>query len=161
MTNQKQETQNIILDYVIKERNGFYCHALEVTDVWDLQASIDSLFSDFKTIQSTSWSFGLLNDKVVRKNDSIGLVVHQPIRAESGSFDLRLPHYADSRGTIYYKDEAFSLKPNGREINYEVFYKIDVNKMKIRLSSIFIDEGGHLNQSSLEKIFMLELKSAI
>ncbi|MBT3475373.1 S8 family serine peptidase [bacterium] len=122
---------------------------------------IDSLFSDFKTIQSTSWSFGLLNDKVVRKNDSIGLVVHQPIRAESGSFDLRLPHYADSRGTIYYKDEAFSLKPNGREINYEVFYKIDVNKMKIRLSSIFIDEGGHLNQSSLEKIFMLELKSAI
>jgi len=122
---------------------------------------IDSLFTNFETIQSTSWSLGFLNDKVVTKNDSIGLVVHQPIRAESGSFNLRLPHYADYNGIIYFKDETYSLKPNGREINYEAFYEIDVDKMKIRLSSIFIDEGGHLKQSSLEKVFMLELKGAI
>ena len=74
---------------------------------------------------------------------------------------MRLPHYADYNGIIYFKDETYSLKPNGREINYEAFYEIEVNKMKIRLSSIFIDEGGHLKQSSLEKVFMLELKGAI
>ena len=122
---------------------------------------IDSLFTDFETIQSTSWSLGLLYDKVARKNDSIGLVLHQPIKAESGSFNLRLPAYADYKGNIYYEDKTYNLKPNGREINYEAFYEIEVNKMKIRLSSIFIDEGGHLKQSSLEKVFMLELKGAI
>ena len=123
--------------------------------------SIDSLFTDFETIQSTSWSLGLLNDRVVRENDSFGLVLHQPIKAENGKFNLRLPHYADYNGIIFYKDEIYSLKPNGREINYEAFYQIDINKIKIRLSSIFIDEGGHLKESSLEKVFMLELKGAI
>ena len=47
------------------------------------------------------------------------------------------------------------------KINYETFYEIDLNKVTLRLSSIFIDEGGHLKESSLEKVFMLELKGAI
>jgi hypothetical protein len=127
----------------------------------EVNPDTDSLFSDFKTIQSTSWSLGLLNDQVISKNDSLGLVVHQPLRAENGSFNLRLPGYADYKGNIYYKDHAYRLKPNGREINYETFYEIDLNKLTLRLSSIFIDEGGHLNETSLEKVFMLELKGAI
>ena len=127
----------------------------------EVDPDTDSLFSDFKTIQSTSWSLGLLNNEVISKNDSLGLVVHQPLRAENGSFNLRIPGSADYRGNIYYKDHAYSLKPNGREIDYETFYEIDLNKVTLRLSSIFIDEGGHLKESSLEKVFMLELKGAI
>jgi hypothetical protein len=38
---------NAILEQVINARNGHYCHALEVSDVYELQSIIDSLYDEF------------------------------------------------------------------------------------------------------------------
>ena len=38
---------NAILTDVIKKRQGHYCHALEVADVYQLQSVIDSLYDEF------------------------------------------------------------------------------------------------------------------
>ena len=38
---------NKILSEVLKQRKGHYCHALEVTDVYDLQAIIESIVGEF------------------------------------------------------------------------------------------------------------------
>ena len=35
-----------ILDYMIEQRNGHYCHALELTDVYDLECVIESFIMD-------------------------------------------------------------------------------------------------------------------
>lgn len=35
-----------ILDYMIKQRNGHYCHVLELTDVYDLECVIESFIMD-------------------------------------------------------------------------------------------------------------------
>ena len=35
-----------ILDYIIEQRKGHYCHALELTDVYDLECVIESLIMD-------------------------------------------------------------------------------------------------------------------
>lgn len=35
-----------ILDYIIEQRNGHYCHALELTDVYDLECVIESFIMD-------------------------------------------------------------------------------------------------------------------
>lgn len=35
-----------ILDYVIEQRKGRYCHVLELTDVYDLECVIESLMMD-------------------------------------------------------------------------------------------------------------------
>lgn len=32
-----------LLDYIIKQRNGHYCHALECTSAYDLEYTIESL----------------------------------------------------------------------------------------------------------------------
>ena len=35
-----------ILDYMIKQRKGHYCHVLELTDVYDLECVIESFIMD-------------------------------------------------------------------------------------------------------------------
>jgi len=131
---------------------GFYGHT-------KVNPHPDSLFSDFETINSFSWSIGLLHDKFISHNASIGAIVHQPIRAESGSFSLQIPLYADYLGNIYSHNQKYELEPNGRETDYELFYEKDFNKYKMRFTSLFIKDGGHLTDHELEKIFAVEIKS--
>ena len=120
-----------------------------------------SLFSDFEIIDSFSWTIGALIDNVPYSSDSFGFIIHQPLRAEEGSFTLNLPAFADSKGKIYSYNERYLLEPNGREVNYEIFYEKDFINTKVKLTSLFIKDGGHLSESSIEKVFMLELKSEI
>jgi len=120
-----------------------------------------SLFSGFETIKSFSWTFGALIDHLPNSNDSMGFIIHQPLRAEEGSLTLSLPAFADSKGKIYTYNERYLLEPNGREINYEFFYEKHFINTKVKLTSLFIENGGHLSDSPLEKVFMLELKSEI
>lgn len=37
---------NAILAMILESRKGMYIHALEVTDVWELQSCIDSLYDE-------------------------------------------------------------------------------------------------------------------
>ena len=119
----------------------------------------ESLFSDFETINTFSWSLGLLHDNFISPNSSIGAIVHQPIRAESGSFSLEIPLYSDYLGNIYSYNQKYELEPNGREINYELFYEKNLSNYKMRFASLFIQDGGHLAYGDLERVFTIELKS--
>ena len=38
---------NKLIADIIEERNGHYCHALEVTDVWDLEATIEGVIEGY------------------------------------------------------------------------------------------------------------------
>jgi len=38
---------NTIVNDIIIKRHGHYCHVLEVSDVWELEAIIDQLFNEF------------------------------------------------------------------------------------------------------------------
>ena len=38
---------NRIIDYIIEQRKGHYCHALELSNVYELQSTIDSIYDEF------------------------------------------------------------------------------------------------------------------
>ena len=38
---------NIILDKIYQDKQGHYCHALEVNDIFELQACIDAIYDQF------------------------------------------------------------------------------------------------------------------
>jgi len=38
---------NIIVNDILDKRKGHYCHALEVNDVYELQACIEALYDEF------------------------------------------------------------------------------------------------------------------
>lgn len=65
------KTMNIILKYMIEQRNGHYTHALEVNDVYELESTIENFIgelqdtftvNDFKDFFSTI-SLCCLNDE--------------------------------------------------------------------------------------------------
>ena len=37
-----------ILDRIIKDRNGFYCHAIEVNDMYEIESIIESIIELFE-----------------------------------------------------------------------------------------------------------------
>ena len=39
---------NSILEYMLKERNGMYCHALEVSSVYELESTIESFMDELQ-----------------------------------------------------------------------------------------------------------------
>lgn len=39
---------NSILEYMLKERNGMYCHALEVSSVYELESTIESFIGELQ-----------------------------------------------------------------------------------------------------------------
>jgi len=43
---------NAILEIVIDNRKGNYCHALEVSDVYELESVIESIYNEFIETQS-------------------------------------------------------------------------------------------------------------
>jgi len=38
---------NRIIDYIIEQRKGHYCHALELSNVYELQSTIDAIYDEF------------------------------------------------------------------------------------------------------------------
>lgn len=38
---------NKVLEYVLKVRNGHYCHAFEVESCWDLSSTLDGIHNEF------------------------------------------------------------------------------------------------------------------
>ena len=38
---------NRIIDYIIEQRKGHYCHALELANVYELQSTIDAIYDEF------------------------------------------------------------------------------------------------------------------
>ena len=39
---------NSILEYMLKERNGMYCHALEVSSVYELECTIENFIGELQ-----------------------------------------------------------------------------------------------------------------
>ena len=40
--------RNSILEYMLKERNGIYCHALEVSSVYELECTIENFIGELQ-----------------------------------------------------------------------------------------------------------------
>ena len=38
---------NRIINYIIEQRKGHYCHALELSNVYELQSTIDAIYDEF------------------------------------------------------------------------------------------------------------------
>lgn len=69
---------NLILDYMMNERNGMYCHALEVSSIYELECIIETFVgelqnqftsNDFKVFFSTIELY-FLEDENLSENEN-------------------------------------------------------------------------------------------
>ena len=59
-------------------------------------------------------------------DDWFGLRLSQPLRAERGKAQLRLPVGRTKYGQVVYKNRAVSLVPNARTLHAEALYGISI-----------------------------------
>ena len=77
--------------------------------------------------QTGAYSFDVAKVGVVAGNDQIGLRFSQPLRVESGGFDLFLPTgYDYPTQTATSSWEHYSMTPSGREVDAELAYSKSV-----------------------------------
>lgn len=44
---------NKLLNKIVKNRNGFYCHTIEVSNIYDIECIIESIFQNYESEEIT------------------------------------------------------------------------------------------------------------
>ena len=76
--------ENKIFYDLVMKRQGHYCHALEVNNVWELQACIDSLYDE--------WIDNYTLDEIVEFFNTIELYCSEDVNDQS-VYDFNIAEY--------------------------------------------------------------------
>ncbi|NOY17142.1 MAG: S8 family serine peptidase [Gammaproteobacteria bacterium] len=87
-----------------------------------------SFLQSFTTLRSYSWGTGIIGKSLFRYNDRAGFAVSSPLRISNGSADLLVPQSLDSQRNVINSRTRVSLAPEGREIDFEAFYRMNLNR---------------------------------
>jgi hypothetical protein len=123
---------------------GQYTHGVTWAD--DYAAS---LVSDFSTIESNSWGFGLLGRDLLSKGDAFGVALSQPLRTIDGDARVSTPYWNQSVGGINFNTRRTSLVPDGTEHSIELFYRKSISR-NVRFISYLIYRDQPLHEHKTE-----------
>ena len=84
----------------------------------------EGIFRDYQNIRSRSMSFGLMAEKVL--GGRFGVLYSEPLRVYSGKAKIDIPVARDDAGNITRYRADISLRPEGKQQNFEMVYGRDV-----------------------------------
>lgn len=102
------------------------------------------MLSDWSTVTSDAFAFGVIADSVFEESDRLGVVVGQPLRVSSASVMIDVPTGRTLDGGIERSQERVEATPNGREVRLELAYQRMLQaKRAIAGWLVFQHEPGH------------------
>ena len=111
-----------------------------------------SFLQGFSGLSSQSWGTGLIGSNLFRYNDRAGFAISSPLHVSSGDADLIVPQSLDSFRNVSTSKTRVSLSPQGREIDLEAFYRMNLNhRTQLGTSVAYRDtpEGASYNGEGL------------
>lgn len=118
----------------------------------------NSIFKSFSNVFSNAYALGFAYDGVLEQTDKLGFNYSTPLRVISGKADLSLPSGIDSSGNIVSSNYNVSLKPDGKEEDFELFYTTSLTEgLKLSLSSLLRLQPDNIESADPETVFMLKL----
>jgi len=113
----------------------------------------NSLFSDFSTFRTDSFTLGLTGSDTFYGGDRFGLMVHQPIRVRDAEAALSLMTGRNSDGSLNYTDQKISLTPTGQELNIQGFYTLPLTGWgEVSAGGMVRHEPGHIETADPEAL---------
>jgi len=85
-----------------------------------------SFLQSFSGLRSQSWGTGVIGSSLFRYNDRAGIAISSPLRVSNGKADLVVPQSLDSSRTIISDTTRVSLAPEGSELDFEAFYRMNL-----------------------------------
>lgn len=95
-------------------------------------------------LRSSAWSVDLGRENLIKRGDSLGLRVSQPLRVESGGLNLNLPvaySYETLRPT--FGNVVVPLVPHGREVDAELLWRGPLYSGSAMVSLFYRRDPGH------------------
>ncbi len=93
-----------------------------------VQQQQGSFLQGFSGLRSQSWGTGVIGKSLFRYNDRAGFAVSSPLRVSTGSADLLVPQALDSQRNVINSRTRVSLAPDGREVDFEAFYRMNLSR---------------------------------
>lgn len=120
-----------------------------------------SLLEDVSDIRSDTFTFGLTYNNIKNKKE-FGFQISQPLRISDGSITLRLPQGRDNeKNEAIFNTYNINLKPSGREIDVEAYYKANLTKtIESKAGLLYIKDKNHSSDAKPEVITLLNLKKS-
>ncbi len=89
-----------------------------------VEASKDSLLSEFSTLRSDWYSAGVVGNNIFRSKDQLGFAVSQPLKIQEGSLDYSIPVGRFANGDVRFDTERVNLaETNASERSVEAYYR--------------------------------------
>jgi len=120
----------------------------------NLAGSEMSIFKSFTNIASRSRSLGLVA-KSENDDYNFGFVYNEPLRIYKGSVNIEVPIGLDSNFDIVRKNSDVSLAANGKERDYEIFYKQNLKDSFLGMNMIFVKDYGNVKSRKNNYIYLL------
>jgi hypothetical protein len=96
-------------------------------------------------LSSNGFALDLTKTGAFRGSDKIGLRIMQPLRVRSGGFDINLPvSYDYASRQAGYEHRFFNLAPSGRELNYELSYRMRLLGGTMAANAFMRTDPGHI-----------------
>jgi subtilisin family serine protease len=115
---------------------------------WTRMAGTGALVDEGR-LGTDAWAFDISKAGAFSGGDRLALRVMQPLRVQSGGFDLSVPtSYDYATGAVGYQAQRFSLAPSGREIDYELAYSTRLAGGRFGANLFLRTEPGHVEASS-------------
>ena len=83
--------------------------------------------SHFLALRSQSWGTGVIGSSLFRYNDRAGFAISSPLRVSNGNADLVVPQSLDGSRNIVSDSTRVSLAPEGSELDFEAFYRMNLS----------------------------------
>jgi hypothetical protein len=86
-----------------------------------------SFLQSFSGLRSQSWGTGVIGSNLFRYHDNAGFAISSPLRVSNGDADLIVPQSLDGSRNVISSSSRVSLAPEGREIDFEAFYRMNLS----------------------------------
>ncbi len=105
-----------------------------------------SFLQSFSGLRSQSWGTGVVGSSLFRYHDRAGIAISSPLHVSSGEADLVVPQSLDSSRNIISDSTRVSLAPEGSELDFEAFYRMNLSH-RAQLGTSLTYRSIHENKS--------------
>ncbi|MDC0648377.1 S8 family serine peptidase [Candidatus Pseudothioglobus singularis] len=118
----------------------------------------DSFINSAENVNSYSLSV-IATQKNITGDDSLQFSVSQPNRVNNGKMSIRLSNLAESDGSITYRNTDINLKPTGRQMEYGLTYRKDLDKgISFSVKHLLTSNLNHNHNSDLTRSSYIGLR---
>ena len=116
------------------------------------------LIEDIEDTYFSSFDLGVYKENIFMKNDSIGIQVYQPLRAEYANLNFNIPIGRTKDKQILFDELSIDLTPSGRQINSQLIYAMSEDKLTFFGKLGVVSNEYHQSESKIEPYFQLDIE---